>query len=119
MATVQEIMDLARLDLNDLATGTIVPRYAQSDLLKYANDGIARAVRLRPDLRFGSYGTGTGTASDYTDLTTASTFPLDLLYRPAVAAYIVARAEEGDDAFANQAKADQSLIAYMKGLGLG
>ena len=118
MATMQDVMDLARLDLNDLATGTIVPRYPQTDLLKYANDGIARAVRLRPDLRYGNYGTGTSTSADYTDLTTASTFPLDLLYRPAIASYIVARAEEGDDAFANQAKADKSLIDYMKGLGL-
>ena len=118
MAVIQDIMDLARLDLNDLATGTIVPRYPQSDLLKYANDGIAKAVRLRPDLNYGNYGTGTGTSQDYTDLTTASTFPLDLLYRPAVAAYIVARAEEGDDEFANQAKADHALIDYMKGLGI-
>ena len=118
MATVQDVMDLARLDINDLATGTTVPRIPQSDLLKYANDGIAKAVRLRPDLRFGSYGTGTGTASDFTDLTTASTFPLDLLYRPAIAAYIVERTQSGDDAYASQAKADQGLVEYMKGLGL-
>ena len=119
MATMGDIVDQARIDINDLATGTIVPRYPTSDLLKFANDGVAKAVRLRPDLRFGNYGTGTGTSQDYTDLTTGSTFPLDLLYRPAIAAYIVNRNQGGDDQFASQAKADAGLIEYMKGLGIG
>ena len=119
MATVGDVIDLARIDINDIATGTIVPRYPTSDLLKFANDGIAKAVRLRPDLRFGNYGTGTSTSQDFTDLTTASTFPLDLLYRPAIAAYIVQRNQSGDDSFAVQAKADMALVEYMKGLGIG
>lgn len=118
MATMQEVMDLARLDLNDLATGTIIPRYPQADMLKYANDGIALALSMRPDLSYGNYGTGTSTADQFTDLTTTSTFPLQTVYRPAIANYIVMRAEEGDDAFAAQAKADEGLKMYMKGLGL-
>ena len=119
MATVQSVMDLARLDLNDLATGTIVPRDSQADLLSYCNNAIAKAVTMRPDLNFGNYGTGTSTVSDYTDLGTASTFPLDLEYRAPIAAYIVKRAQSGDDAYASSAKADQALVEYMKGLGLG
>ena len=119
MATMSDIVDQARLDINDIATGTIVPRYPTSDLLKFANDGIAKAYVMRPDLRYGSYGTGTGTASDYTDLTTASSFPLDLEYRAAIVSYVVARNQSGDDAFANNAKADLGLKQYLSGLGLG
>lgn len=119
MATMQSVIDQARIEINDVATGTIVPRYPTADLLSYANDGIANAYVMRPDLRYGNYGTGTSTVSDYTDLTTASTFPLDLEYRAAIVAYIVHKNQSGDDAFVNNAKADLGLKQYLSGLGLG
>jgi len=108
MSTMQDVLDLARLDVNDSAKN----RNFDSDWIKFANDGIGLAYALRPDLAFGTYGTA------YVDLTTASTFPLPIEYRPAIAAYIVFRSETADDAFVIKARADESLTHYIKGLGL-
>jgi hypothetical protein len=51
-------------------------------------------------------------------LTTASTFPLPLQYRPAIANYIVMRCEASDDEFAVEQRATQALKLYMADLGL-
>ena len=110
MATMQSVLDLARSDLNDSSK----TRNTDAELLSFANDGLAKAVVMRPDLNFGNYGTGT----PYVDLTTASTFPLALEYRPAIANYIVFRAEGADDPTSSEQQAIQSLQLYMKDLGL-
>lgn len=108
MATMQDVIDLARLDVND--AGKI--RNADSDLIKFANDGVARAYALRPDLAYGLYGTA------YVDLTTASTFPLPIEYRQAITAYVVARAETADDSFVLEQRAAMEMALYLKDLGL-
>lgn len=108
MATMQEVLDLARLDVND--AGKI--RDKDADWIKFANDGIARCYALRPDLNYGSYG------SAFADLTTASTFPLPIEYRPAIAAYIVARAQTADDPFVLEQRASLSMHEYLRGVGL-
>ena len=107
--TVQSVLDLARLDLND-ADKT---RNTDANLLKFANDGLAKTVQLRPDLNYGNYTTA------WADLTTASSFPLPLEYRPAIANYIVMRAEASDDAFANEQRAIQGLKMYLADFGMG
>lgn len=107
--TVQSVMDLARLDLNDSAK----TRNPDSSLIQFANDGIAKTLAIRPDLNYGNYN---GT---YADLTTASAFPLPLEYRPAIANYIVLRCETADDPFAVEQRAIQGLQMYLKDLGLG
>src|SRR3990167_3763242 len=109
---MQAIMDLARLDLNDTAK----IRYPDVDLLKDANDGVAKAYAYRPDLKYGSYGTS-GT-STYTELTTASTFPLDYEYQAAVVSYIVARNQVGDDQTAIDQRAETEFKEYLRGLGV-
>jgi hypothetical protein len=109
MATMQSILDLARLDLND-ADKT---RNTDANMLAFANDGLAKTVMIRPDLNFGNYTT------TFADLTTASTFPLPLAYRPAIANYIVLRCETADDAFAVEERAIQGLKMYLKDLGVG
>ncbi len=110
MATIQSVMDLARLDLND----SFVPyRTPDADLLKYANDGIGRVKVLRPDLNWGNYATA------YTDLTATDPFPFPLEYRPAIANYIVMSAEKSDDAFAIEQHAFQALKFYLADLGVG
>ena len=106
MSTMQNIIDLSRLDLND--NGKV--RYFDVDMLGYANDGIARAYELRPDLRFGSYGTA------YVDLTTASTFPLPIEYRPKIANYITFRCQTVDDEFVSSGLAQQSYTLFLKEL---
>lgn len=109
MATMQSVLDLALIDLND----TDKARNTDVNMLKFANDGIAKAVVMRPDLNYGSYTTA------WADLTTASAFPLPLEYRPAIANYIVMRAEVADDAFANEQRAIQGLKMFMADLGVG
>lgn len=108
MATMQSVLDLARFDLNDDAK----IRHTDAAMIQFANDGIAKALVLRPDLNYGSYGTA------YADLTTASAFPLPLEYRPAIANYIVLRCETADDPFAVEQRALQALKLYLADLGL-
>lgn len=108
MSTMQDVLDLARLDLNDADK----VRNLDTNMLKFANDGLVKAYSLRSDLRFGSYGTA------YTDLALTDPFPLGLEYRPAIANYIVMRCEAGDDAFANEQRAIQGLKLYLNDLGL-
>lgn len=107
--SMQSVIDLARGDLNDANK----IRYPDADLLKHANDGVAKAFALRSDLRFGSYATA------YTDLAVGDDFPLGIEYRDAVAAFIVARAQEADDEFVTQGKAELGLKQFMSGLGVG
>lgn len=109
MATMQSVLDLARLDLNDAAK----TRNLDSSMIQFANDGIAKAVVMRPDLNYGSYNTA------WVDLTTASAFPLPLEYRPGIANYIVMRCETADDPFAVEQRAIQGLKLFMSDLGLG
>lgn len=107
--TVQSVLDLARLDLNDVAK----VRNPDANMIQFANDGIAKVLVMRPDLNWGNYSTA------YADLTTASSFPLPLEYRPGIANYIVMRCETADDAFANEQRAIQGLTLFLKDLGMG
>lgn len=117
MSTMQEVCNLARTDLNDATTDSagnaVTPRYPDSDLLKFANDGIARAYAMRSDFNFGNY------ATPFTDLALTDPFPLSNEYRPAIAAYIVARNQSGDDEFVLQQRADKSMQDYIRNLGIG
>lgn len=117
MSTMQEVCNLARIDLNDAVTDSagnaVTPRYPDADLLKFANDGIARAYAMRSDLNFGNY------ATTYSDLALTDPFPLGNEYRSAIAAYIVARNESGDDEFVLQQRADKSMQDFMRNLGIG
>jgi hypothetical protein len=106
--TMQSVVDLARLDLND-ADKTRSP---DSELLSFANDGIGKAYVLRPDLRGDNY------ADAYVDLALTDPFPLSLEYRSAIANYIVFRAETADDAFANEQRAIVGMKLFRSDLGL-
>ena len=103
---MQDILDLGRQDLNDDAQ----VRYKDSVGIKYLNDGIARAYELRPDLRFGSYGTA------YVDLTTASTFPLPIEYRKRLADYVTYRFFTSDDEFVSSGLVKESYDTFVKEL---
>lgn len=109
MASIQSVMDLARLDMNDAEK----TRNPDPVLLQYANDGIAQIKVMRPDLNWGNY------TISYADLSATDPFPFALEYRPALANYIVMRAEASDDEFAVEQRAIQGMKLYLKDLGLG
>jgi hypothetical protein len=118
MSTLQDVVSLARIDLNDATTNpssgdAVTPRYPDADLLKFANNGIAKALVMRQDLNFGNY------ANAYTDLTLTDAFPLPIEYRPAISAYVVACNQSGDDEFVLQQRAEKSMQDFMRNLGMG
>lgn len=107
--TMQDIIDMARLDINDADK----VRYEDVDLLKYANDAVAKTLVMRPDLNWGNYNT------QYQSLALTADFPLNPEYRRPIEAYVVAMAETGDDEFVVEQRAMQGLKEFMGGLGLG
>lgn len=106
--TMQSVLDLARLDINDSGK----TRNSDANMLSFANDGIAKALVIRPDLNWGNYSTA------YADLTTSSSFPLPLEYRPAISNYVVMRCESSDDPMAIEQRAVQALKLYLADLGI-
>lgn len=108
-ATMQSVCDLSRGDMNDANK----VRYPDSELIKFANDGIAKALVMRPDLNYGNY------TQAYADRLLTDDFPLTLEYRDPIAQYITMRAQTADDEFVNENRATQALKAYLVGLGLG
>lgn len=105
---MQDVLDLARLDVND--AGKI--RELDSNWLKFANNGIAVCLAMRTDLNFGNF------SSAYVDLGTSSVFPLPIEYRPAIAAYIVARSQAADDAFVLEQRAEFEMMQYLRHIGM-
>lgn len=104
---MQSVVDLARLDLNDADK----VRNLDVDMLGYANDGIARAYAIRPDMRFGSF------SSAFSDLALTDNFPLGLEYRKAIADFVVACCETHDDPFALEQRGIQAMKIFMTDLG--
>ncbi len=87
--TVQNAADDARLTLNDAQK----VRYPDTELLTYANMAYQLLRRFRPDFFVGNYSNGAlPTLLGLTD-----TFPVDDMYRPAIADFLIARAESKDD----------------------
>ena len=104
MSTMQDVIDLARFDLNDAAKN----RNPDSDMLKFANDGLALIYEKRPDLKFGNY------SAAFSALGTSSAFPLGEEWKPKLANYIVARAESADDQFVIDGRVKQSYEIFWK-----
>lgn len=86
--TVQKMVDNARIMIQD----TVVPyRYPDSDLLKWMNDSILEARRLRPDLFLPAF-----TIPEITALTDSLTW-LEPMYRTAFPYYLAGRCNLIDD----------------------
>jgi len=85
--TMQQVVDKARQPLNDEDK----ERYADTELLGYANDATLLLRNKRPDLFFGMY------ASAITAKTIDEAFSLDDTLVPAVCDYVTARAESKND----------------------
>lgn len=84
MATMQDVVNLARIDLNDEDK----VRYLDAVLLKFLSNFIQESIKLRPDLfissifRLPSY-----------NLTITDIFPLPDRYIRSCADYVIARAK--------------------------
>lgn len=104
MATYQDIVDLARIPLNDADKD----RYSDATLMSYANVAILSLYQNRPDIFIGQYGSiPTGEAA------LADTFPIPAAYWVTLADYVTARALMIDDEHAATGKAAE----FMRLLG--
>lgn len=103
MAILQQVVDLARLPLNDVDKD----RHSDPDLLTHVIHGLLIAWRRRPDLFFGAYDDPPSLNMKLT-----SRFPLDDAYVQAVADYAVARMEgkDAEEVSASRAAAYFSLF---------
>lgn len=104
MATVQQVIDRGRVPLNDADK----VRYTDAILLDYLNDGMAEIYTLRPDLRFGSYGTPVAA------LLLTDTFPLSAAHEVAIKHYLVFRSEMTDDENVNTNRATQTYKLFER-----
>lgn len=106
MATVQDVIDEARVILQDAAK----TRYTDAQLTKLANYAIFEAYRVRPDLKFSSIGL------DPAPLLVSATFPFPAQYEPLVSDYVAARAELRDDEYSVDGRAAALLTLFKTGL---
>jgi hypothetical protein len=92
---MQQVFD--RFIINDAETGNY--RYADDDLLRYANDWLRTMRRDEPDLFYGQYTTA------FVPLGLNDQFPLSQEYEPLCMAYVVALSQSRDDEFVNNGRA--------------
>ena len=104
MATMQQLVDRARLPLQDDAK----VRYTDAKLLDYGNAAIQQLILKRPDLFFGSFTALPGI------LALGGTFPLEDMYFQAIADYVTARsrAKSAEEVTRAQAQAYFDLFSF-------
>lgn len=108
MATMQSVVDLARVLLNDAGKD----RYSDPDLLAAVNSGVTLAYRLRPDLFFATAGTSPAA------LALGDTFPLSVLYEDPVAIYAAGRVQLRDTEDTEESKAIAFTSSLRAALGV-
>ena len=106
MPTMQQVVDAARVPLNDKDKD----RVSDTDMLSYANTAIGLAYKLRPDLRYGFYGT------DFVPLLIGGTFPLPDHFMATIADYVGFRCELIDDESATSGRAGGFLEVFNSGI---
>lgn len=106
MALVQDVIDSARVPLNDANK----IRYPDDELLDYLNDGVVEVYTLRPDLQFGSFGQA------LTLLAPTDNFPLPPQHAIAIKYYIVSRAETKDDENVNANRETKAFQLFQRGI---
>lgn len=103
MATFQQIIDSARVDLQDADK----LRYTDAQLMEYANDGLQEAYRYRPDFRLGQF---TATVPTYV---AANNVPMPDRYQMLLKHYVVARSEIRDDEYSVDGRAAALMNRFM------
>lgn len=106
MATIQDVVDEARVTLQDAAK----TRYSDAQLLRNANAALAEALRLRPDLFFSSLSAPLATYA------LVDTFPLPAQYLDPVQTFVAGRAELRDDEYAVDGRAAALVSMYKSSL---
>jgi hypothetical protein len=96
MATFQNLLDQARLTLQD-ADKT---RYPDSDLMTYANEAMRIFRKVRADLFFLTLNT------PLSDFATTDTFPFAAEFEYPVKRYVIAASQFRDDEYAVNGKAE-------------
>jgi hypothetical protein len=99
--TMQQVVDKARIPLNDVAKD----RVSDATLLSYANDAILLLRNKRPDLFFGQY----LTLSTLENLALSANLPLPAELYPMVSDYVTARAETINDESVLSQRADMFM----------
>jgi hypothetical protein len=110
MATFRQVIDDARVLLNDVIVEGVTPRYSDSQLLTYAQQAVHEARRIRPDM-FLSNLTGALPTHQLTD-----TIPLGEEYTLYVTDFLVGRAELRDDEFAVDGRGVALMTRFKSGL---
>jgi hypothetical protein len=95
MTTFQQIIDSARVDLQDAEK----VRYTDAELIEYANDGVREAFRIRPDFRIGSFTAALPVYGLSDDVPMPETYAMLLKH------YVVFRSEARDDEYNNDGRA--------------
>lgn len=104
--TVQQLLDKARLPLND--PGKV--RLPDTELLSYANDAFLRVRKKRPDLFLGLW------SALPSELAVTDYFPVAAEYIPVVADYITARAEIKEDEHIGDGRSAAFMALFESGL---
>lgn len=104
--TVQQCLDDARIPLND----TDKDRYTDDVLLKYFNDAVLMARKLRPDLFLGQW------SALPSNLVGTDAFPVDEIYFPLFCDYVTGRAETIDDENVENTRAATFIQNFLMGL---
>lgn len=104
--TVQEVIDMGRIPLND-ANKT---RMSDATALVFFKQAMLMLQSKRPDMFFGRF----LAMPDVSAMTLATVFPVEDIIAPAVADYITARAESGNDESIVEQRA-QLFLQLFKG----
>jgi hypothetical protein len=106
MTTFTNLTDSARVLLNDVDK----IRYADADLLEYANEAMAEARRIRPDLFLGKFKTAMTAYAGSDDV------PLSMEYHQFIKDYVISRGEFRDDEFTVDGRAGAFLQKFRNGM---
>lgn len=111
MATFQQIIDDARVVLNDqIVDANTVPRYTESQLLGYARAALIDARRIRPDLFLANL------TAAFPQYTAQSDVPIPEEYMVPLVDYVVSRSELRDDEFAVDGRASVLYQKFKNGM---
>ncbi len=107
MATMQEIVDNARVILQD----STKVRYSDAELLEHVNAAVFEAYRLRPDLFF------TSVSAPPAALASGGTFPLPTFLEDTAAQYAAGRIEMRGDLYSKEGRGPSLMAAFVGALG--
>jgi hypothetical protein len=111
MATFQQIIDEARVILNDqVIDSNTVTRYTEAQLLGYIRQAVIEARRVRPDLFMSNL------TAAFPPFAVTDTVPVPEEYHLCLSDYAAHRAELRDDEFAVDGRASTLFQKFKSGL---